>query len=193
MSLIEEKRELRKRILKIRDKISLDNKIKFDKIIYNKFLQSKFYLQSKNIFIYVSYNSEIDTKNIIKKALEDKKNIYVPRTNYKTKVMEAVKILSLENLIEDKYGILEPTEDESAENPNKFDLIIMPGVAFDKYGGRMGYGAGYYDRYLEKISKPLNKVALAYNFQVINKVPTDIHDIPIEYIITEREDINCKK
>lgn len=193
MSLIEEKKELRKRILKIRNEMDLDNKIKSDKIIYNKFIQSEFYLQSNDIFIYVSYNSEIDTKNIIMKALEDKKNIYVPRTNYKTKIMEAVKILSLESLIEDKYGILEPAEDKSPEDPNKFDLIIMPGVAFDKYGGRMGYGAGYYDRYLEKISKPLNKVALAYDFQVINKVPIDIHDIPIEYIITEREDINCKK
>ncbi|GAA0078202.1 5-formyltetrahydrofolate cyclo-ligase [Clostridium sp. CTA-5] len=193
MNLIEEKKELRKRILKIRNEMDLDNKIKSDKIIYNKFIQSEFYLQSNDIFIYVSYNSEIDTKNIIMKALEDKKNIYVPRTNYKTKIMEAVKILSLENLIEDKYGILEPAEDKSAEDPNKFDLIIMPGVAFDKCGGRMGYGAGYYDRYLEKISKPLNKVALAYDFQVINKVPTDVHDIPIEYIITEIEDINCKK
>ncbi|SFC42129.1 5-formyltetrahydrofolate cyclo-ligase [Clostridium uliginosum] len=193
MSILDKKRELRKNILKIRREIDLKEKNEFDKIIENKFYESAFYKHSKNLFIYISYESEIETKDIIKKALKDGKNIYIPRIEDDTKVMDVVKIVSLDNLVENKYGILEPAKDELAVDPNEFDLIIMPGVAFDKTGGRMGYGAGYYDKYLKKIVKPVSKVAFAYDFQVINEVPIDSHDIPINYILTERENIECGK
>ncbi|WP_252216828.1 5-formyltetrahydrofolate cyclo-ligase [Clostridium sp. VAP41] len=191
MNILEEKKELRKKILKIRKEININNKKNFDNIIHNKLFKSKFYSQCRNIFVYVSYDSEIDTKTIIRKALEDGKNIYVPRTNYDTKLMEAVKISSLENLIEDKHGILQPTECELAVELEKIDLIIMPGVAFDKNGGRMGYGGGFYDRYLNKFSKNICKISLAYDFQILDNVPMDIHDITVNYIITENEEIMC--
>ncbi|MDR5586229.1 MULTISPECIES: 5-formyltetrahydrofolate cyclo-ligase [Clostridium] len=191
MNISEEKKELRKKILKIRKEMDINKKRNFDNIIHNKFLKSKFYSQCRNIFVYISYDSEIDTKTIIRKALEDGKNIYVPRTNYNTKLMEAVKISSLENLIKDKHGILQPTESGLAVELEEIDLIIMPGVAFDNNGGRMGYGGGFYDRYMSKCSKNIQKISLAYDFQILDNVPMDSHDTRVNSIITENKEIVC--
>ena len=186
-----EKRILRKRSLDIRNSMLQDEKKKKDNTIRNKFLESDYYKASKNIFIYISYSSEINTIEIINKALVDGKRIFVPRTIFKNKLMDAVRIYSLDNMKKDRYGILEPGEDSSYINPDKLDLIVVPGVAFDREGGRTGYGAGYYDRYFKKISderkKEIKKVALAYDFQVIDKVPMDKQDVRIDCIITEKE------
>ncbi|WP_315077982.1 5-formyltetrahydrofolate cyclo-ligase [uncultured Clostridium sp.] len=191
MTIMEDKKKLRREILKLRKEIDSEEKKNFDNIIHNKFLKSKFYSQCKNIFVYISYDSEIDTKILIRRALKDGKNIYVPRTNYETKLMEAIKIVSLENLTEDKHGILEPKENELATNLDNIDLIIMPGVAFDKNGGRMGYGGGFYDRYLNKCKKDIHKISLAYDFQVVDCIPMDKHDIRVDYIITNIKEITC--
>jgi 5-formyltetrahydrofolate cyclo-ligase len=110
--------------------------------------------------------------------------------------MDAVEIMSLDNLVESDYGILEPSIKEPHIDPNELDLIVVPGVAFDKQGGRVGYGAGFYDRYFNKISKDnierIIKLALAYEFQTLDKVPMNDQDIPVDCIITENEFISCK-
>ena len=185
------KKLLRKEILNIRNNMNSDNKKEKDTIIKEKFLNSDYYKKAKNIFIYISYGSEIDTKEIINYALGDGKTIFVPRTEFETKLMDAVKITSLNNMTEDRYGILEPSKEEPYIQPDQLDLIVVPGVAFDKEGGRTGYGAGYYDRYFKKISKEragkIKKVALAYDFQVIDNVPIDEQDVRIDCVITEKK------
>lgn len=184
------KKMLRKEILNIRNNIDESQKRTKDAIIKDKFLNSDYYKKSKNIFIYISYGSEIDTKEIIYKALDDGKSVFVPRTEFETKLMDAVKITSLDNMKEDRYGILEPSKEEPCISPDEIDLIVVPGVAFDRTGGRTGYGAGYYDRYFKKISlektEKIKKVALAYDFQVIDNVPMNKQDVKIDCIITEK-------
>jgi 5-formyltetrahydrofolate cyclo-ligase len=188
------KKILRKEILEKRENIDIDIKKKMDKEILNRFYESKYYNEARNVFIYISYGSEIDTKDIINKALKENKRIYVPRTEFKTRIMDAVEISSLDKLIVNSYGILEPSENEPHIDPNGLDLILVPGVAFDRNGGRMGYGAGFYDRYFKKINgdniKRITKLALAYDFQVIGEVPMEELDMPVDYIITEKEFID---
>ena len=183
-----DKKNIRKSILKIRNNMDINEKKRMDYIIEKKFLSSSEYLSSSNIFIYISYGSEINTKNIILTSIKNNKNIYVPRIDSKTKNMDAVKIISFDKLVMNAYGILEPSNNEEAIDPDKLDLIVVPGVAFDKNNGRMGYGAGYYDRYFYKISekdyKRIKKVALAYDFQIIDKVPMNENDVPVDSIIT---------
>ena len=183
------KKELRKDILYIRNNMCENEKEEKDNVIKHRFLESDYYKKADKIFIYISYSSEIDTINIINKALSDGKEIFVPRTIFDTKAMDAVKINSLENMKKDKYGIPEPQGDIPCVDPNELDLIVVPGVAFDNNGGRMGYGAGYYDRYFKKISNvkknTIKKLALAYEFQIIDNVPMDKQDVKIDYIITE--------
>ena len=194
MAIFNDKKTLRKEILTKRNNIDVVEKEEKDRKILDGFYESKYYRESKNIFIYISYASEINTKEIINKALMDNKKIYVPRTEFKTRLMDAVEITSLDNLIESEYGILEPSAEEPHINPNEIDLIVVPGVAFDRNGGRMGYGAGFYDRYFKKISKDnmkkVIKLALAYDFQILEKIPMNEQDVPVNYIITEKEFIH---
>ena len=194
MAIFNDKKILRKEILTKRNNIDVVEKEEIDKKILNKFYESKYYRESKNIFIYISYDSEINTKEIINKSLIDNKKIYVPRTEFKTRLMDAVEIRSLDDLIESEYGILEPSIYEPHIEPNELDLIVVPGVGFDRNGGRMGYGAGFYDRYFKKISKDkmkkIVKLALAYDFQILEDVPMNEQDVPVNYIITEKEFIH---
>lgn len=189
-----DKKSIRKEILKLRDNLDLEKKECMDSVIESKFINSSQYIHAKNIFIYISYASEINTKNIIFKAINDGKKIYIPRTDAKTKNMDAVNIISFDKLVRNDYGILEPSKKELFIDPNELDLIVVPGVAFDIKKGRMGYGAGYYDRYLKKIDKKhlkkISKVALAYDFQIIDEVPMDENDMPVDYIITDTIEIN---
>ena len=194
MAIFHDKKILRKEILEKRNNMDLVKKEEMDKKILKEFYESKYYKEAEKIFIYISYDSEINTKEIINKALKNNKKIYVPRTEFKTRHMDAVEITSLDNLIESKYGILEPSKEESYIDPNDLDLIVVPGVAFDRNGGRMGYGAGFYDRYFKKINKEnINKIvklALAYELQMLDKVPMNEQDVPVDYIITENGFIN---
>ena len=178
------------RLLKIRDNLDLNKKQKNDSIIKEKFLNSKEYINSQKIFIYISFKSEVDTKSIILRALKDKKEIFVPRTDIKNKVMDAVKINSFDNLKESAYGILEPSDTAEAVDCESIDLIVMPGAAFDINKSRIGYGAGYYDKYLNSItSKKVIKIALAYDFQIVDNIPSDKYDVPVDYVITNDNDI----
>ena len=185
------KKALRIKIINIRNNMDIQSKTIYDDLIIQKLINSHYFKESKNIFMYLGYSSEIDTKKYVKQFVDLGKNIYVPRTDIENKTMEAVKIVDLTNLKEDKYGILEPTKDIEAMNKNELDLVIMPGLAFDTNGGRLGYGGGYYDKYLQKIAGNLSKVALAYDFQIVQEVPKEEHDIKVDYIITEKREIEC--
>jgi 5-formyltetrahydrofolate cyclo-ligase len=191
METFYDKKALRREIINKRNNMDINEKKIKDKKIIDKFYNSEEYKKAEKIFIYISYSSEIDTKSIINKALKDNKKIYVPRTEFKIRRMDAIEITSLDNLTESSYGTLEPGVGESYIDPNELDLIIVPGVAFDRNGGRMGYGAGFYDRYFKKINKDnamkIKKLALAYDFQVIERVPMDKNDMPIDNIITDKE------
>jgi 5-formyltetrahydrofolate cyclo-ligase len=194
MASFQDKKILRKEIIEKRNSFDLFKREQMDKEIYIKFYETQYYKNAEKIFIYISYASEINTKEIIRKALKDNKKIYVPRTELKTRHMDAVEITSLDNLIESTYGILEPSKEAPHIDPNELDLIVVPGVAFDKNGGRMGYGAGFYDRYFKKIKKEnikkIVKLALAYELQMLDEVPMNEQDVPVDYIITENQIIH---
>lgn len=185
------KKQIRKDILEVRRSMDIDKKDTYDTLIEKSFFESSFYKEAKNIFIYISYDSEINTKRMINRAINEGKNIYVPRTEFDTKLMNAVKINDFSNLVESRYGILEPKKEEPFIDPNELDLIVVPGVAFDKNGGRIGYGAGYYDRYFKRINEKnkarITKLALIYDFQLIDEVPTDEEDVLIDAVLTEKQ------
>lgn len=187
------KKELRSKILTIRNNLDKDIKQKYDKIIFKKLRERSEYINSKNIFIYLGYGSEIDTISLVKDMFLDGKNVCIPKTNIEDRTMEAVIIRDLDNLEEDKYGILEPKSNYDVIDKQDIDLVVMPGVAFDNDGGRLGYGGGYYDKFLMDCSEDKYKIALAYDFQVIESVPKEEHDILVNCIITEKSEKNVDK
>ncbi|MGL5416120.1 MAG: 5-formyltetrahydrofolate cyclo-ligase [Clostridium sp.] len=176
------KNELRKSMLDKRNSIDEKEKAILDKKIREAFFSLDEYKKTKNICIYVNYGSEINTKSIIERALRDKKEIFVPRMK-KARKMDFIKINSLEDLEKNKIGILEPKENFN-EKVDKIGILVLPGLAFDINGGRLGYGGGYYDRYLNDINA--KKIALAYEIQIIKKVPMEDHDIKYDYLLSEK-------
>ncbi|MDU7147618.1 MAG: 5-formyltetrahydrofolate cyclo-ligase [Clostridium sp.] len=180
----EEKKILRNKILEIRDSLNNNEKELMDNKIFNELINTDLYKRAINIFIYISFSNEINTRNIIEKAFEDKKNVFIPKVYKDDKLMKAVKLNSIDELKKNSMGILEPIDDSNYIEKENIDLIVVPGVVFDKECNRVGYGGGYYDRYLKDIKSKENKIALAYDLQIVDKIESEVHDIKVDYIIT---------
>ncbi len=183
------KQPLKSEIFEKRNSLSKEEiKEKSDKIKDNLFSLKEFE-EAKNIMFYVSANSESDTQEIIKELLNNKeKTIVVPYTikgDFKLYISELKDFNELEPKT---FEILEPKEPYTREfNTDKLDLVIVPGIAFDKKGHRIGYGYGYYDRFLKTIRKDAVKIGLAFDFQLIEKIPEEEHDVPMDIVVTDKE------
>lgn len=180
------KDNIRKRMLIKRKQIDPKRKTQWDEKIYNAIIQDRDYINSETVFLFHSFNYEIETRKLIEHALNASKRVYIPRVE--GPVMRIYQIRDLSNLVKNSMGILEPGDLSKPFDEERIDFILMPGLAFDKKGGRIGYGGGFYDRFLMSLESldDISKVAIAYDFQVIDYVPMSKHDIPVDRIITER-------
>jgi len=180
---------LRKEIKEKRRNISKEENRKKSKEIKEKLFNLREYKDARVVLFYISYNGEVFTHDMIKDALEDKK-VVVPISNKEDNTLSLSKLDSWDDLELGSYGILEPRKICMQEvQIDNIDLIIVPGVGFDLNGNRMGHGKGYYDKLLEK-SKAIH-IGLAFELQIIDKIPTEEHDISLNKIITESRVINC--
>lgn len=189
------KKVLRKEILDARKSMDpLDVSSKSDSIMAS-LLETDFYRGSSVIMAYIDFRNEVQTERLIKKAVADGKRVVVPISVVETRQLILSEIIDYDNELESgAYGILEPKPEFIREvDPLLIDLVLVPGVAFDKSGFRIGYGAGYYDRFLERVRPSIPKVALAFELQMVEDACPDEHDFPVEYVITEDTVITCKK
>ena len=175
------KSRLRKKILKIRE-INNTKNIKINSNIIIEILKKQ-KISKKIIGGYYPVNFEVDDLELLKRLVKNKFNISLPVI--KKKFQMDFYEWSFSNLLKpNKYGIPEP------ETKNKVypDIILVPLVAFDKNMNRLGYGGGYYDRFIKKISKKkkIIKIGLAFSHQKIDKVPTNIYDQKLDYIVTNK-------
>jgi len=182
--LLLDKKKTRQRVLQQRRAFSATEKTPAEQRML-KFLQSwEIFRQAKTIHIFISKTDEPDTVPIIECAWESGKTVAVPCVVPDSFELFHSQLKSFEDLSSGALGVLEPSpEGRIAMNPESFDLVIIPGVAFDRQGGRLGYGKGYYDRFLEQTAA--FRLALAFNFQVLEKVPTEKHDVPMNGVLTE--------
>nr|WP_052221024.1 5-formyltetrahydrofolate cyclo-ligase [Clostridium homopropionicum] len=181
---MQEKKRIRELINRKRISLKPEAKKVFDEIIFKKIIESAEYKNSRTILVYVSYNGEVDTHKFIQHALKDNKIVCVPKIVSKKEGMKAIEISDFEDLKIGSYGILEPTSFNKKIDEESINLVIVPGVAFDLKGGRIGYGGAFYDRFLKNISKDTFKVAIAYDFQILKNIPMEVHDEKIHRIIT---------
>jgi 5-formyltetrahydrofolate cyclo-ligase len=170
-----------------RNALGVDAKSKLDIKIFNRIVNSNFYKKANCIFTFVSFGSEIDTHVLIELAIGERKTVCVPKVISKEAGMKAVRINSFVELKPGRFGILEPGESCPEVPKQDIDLVLVPGLAFDRKGGRIGYGAGFYDRFLMDCRKTTLKVGVAYDFQVLSKVPTDELDVRLDAIVTNQE------
>lgn len=158
-----------------------------DRIILSKLTQLAEYKKAQTVLFYapIPREKEVDTWPAIEKALDEEKVIVLPKINIKNKTTQLYIINGRADTIENKFHIPEPAPTCQPIKPEDIDLVIIPGVAFDKQGNRLGFGHGFYDRLLKKIHGP--KVALAYSFQILHAIPRHEHDVPVTHILTEKK------
>ncbi len=168
---------LRKKYKEKRDNIK--NKVTKDNLIYQKVINNKDILSSKTLLIYISINSEVDTTKIINYFLNTK-NIAVPKIIDND--MFFCYVTNLNDLTPGKYNIPEPTNENIVTD---FDnaICIVPGICYDKENYRIGYGKGYYDRFLSK--NKIKTIGLCYKECMIEKIDNDKYDYKIDEVITE--------
>lgn len=142
--------------------------------------------KAQSVFVYCAIGSELPTRGVILAALAQGKAVFLPKCGARG-AMRALRIFSVDELKAGRFGIPEPTGDMELNGTP--DLCIVPGLAFDAHGGRLGYGGGYYDRFLSRADT--TAVALAYAAQVVGHVPVCAHDVPVDYIITPAGLIAC--
>jgi methylenetetrahydrofolate dehydrogenase (NADP+)/methenyltetrahydrofolate cyclohydrolase len=174
------KHNIRKEFLSKRRSLSKEYVSPKSSKIIKKLRALKEYKQSKTILFYVSFDNEVDTHELIMESLTTKK-IIVPKINHSE--IDLYEINDFSSLKKNKLGIPEPQGGLKFTEFNKIDLVIVPGIVFDIRGHRVGYGKGHYDKLLQKINA--KKIGLAYDFQIINKIPNQEHDIPVDMLISE--------
>lgn len=185
MGVREDKKELREKYKDVRANLTKEQKAELDEKVCHSFVNSLSYKHSKSIIIYVSREDEVGTFAIIHKAFEDNKRVAVPLCVPKTFALEFYEIKSLSDLENGHYNILEPNKNKCVKSdPFTFDICVVPGVCFDFEGYRIGFGKGYYDRFLENFKGI--KAGLSYSFLMQKRLPRGRFDKNIEIIATEK-------
>ncbi|MCH8046668.1 MAG: 5-formyltetrahydrofolate cyclo-ligase [Planctomycetes bacterium] len=149
--------------------------------IVEQFLTRRVIQTADAFFVYVSYRDEVTTHDLIRRLLADGKMVAVPKI-LNTKRMIAIEIGSLDDLVKSEHGMLEPPGELSYHGP--IEVCVTPGLAFTESGERLGYGRGYYDRFLARYKKTLC-VAPAFECQIVKHIPTEPHDRTMDLIVTE--------
>jgi 5-formyltetrahydrofolate cyclo-ligase len=183
---------IRKGVLEIRNRLSEEDVDRLSGSIFQNLSQSSFFEHSKHVMVYLDFKHEVKTDRIISYCLENGKSVYIPICIPETHELCISRLTALSELSRGHFGIREPRPEYiRLSDSSNIDLVLVPGVAFDKAGNRVGFGAGYYDRFLKRLRPGVVKAALAYSFQVVDIVPSDEYDIPVDYIITEKTAEKC--
>lgn len=179
------KKEFRKKYLSLRNEISVSQKRIFDGILTNKILYIEEYRNAENILLFASVGSEVDTHSLFDESIRQNKKVYFPKC-IDGERMDFYRVLSREDLTSGKYGIPEPSGRTEKYNSNcKSDLAVIPALAVGRDFSRLGYGKGYYDRFLKKYNGIT--VCPVYPQLLCGTVPNDEFDIPQKIIITPDE------
>ncbi len=181
----EKKNMLRLKFKKIRNNINDNDKKIFNSLIHKKLFSSKIYKKCKKILTYISKYTEVDTLKIIEDAFQQKKLVFAPKCD----TMGNMDFYNVENFNElevSTFGFLEPkitkTKFQNSKNSDE-DLAIVPGLAFDCLGYRLGYGGGFYDKFLKKTK--VTSVGLCYSKCFYKSLPYESHDTTVNFVITE--------
>jgi 5-formyltetrahydrofolate cyclo-ligase len=175
------KKEIRKNMKSLKSKLTREQVIEYSDKIYHRLKEFISFEKYNAIYTYVAFNEEVQTNAIIEYAFHNNIKLAVPKIE--NKQMDFYYIRKKEDLKVGFYGILEPNTNQIAKDNHI--LMIMPGLAFDKECNRIGYGAGYYDTYLlANHHITIDKVALTYDFQLIDQLEVEPYDIKVDYIIT---------
>ncbi len=189
------KKQLRNGVIKKRDALLPLQVAEKSASIINRLLALDEYLKARRIMVYLDFRNEVRTGDLVARAMADAKSIAVPVTDRaKVSLTPSLIINFPGDLQPGPWGILEPKPQALRPlDPAELDVVIIPGVAFDVSGYRIGYGRGYYDRFLRRTGEGTIYIGLAYDFQVLPDIFPGPHDIPVHIILTENRLIRINK
>ncbi len=192
-SLFQQKATIRKEILEKRKSQDPKSRAAQSRSIMRTLLSRKEFLKADKILIYLSKEGEVGTNDLLGRAFELGKRVCVPVVDRESDELCISELPGPDTSFRlGAFGVREPAEEDlNFMSPDQIDLVIAPGLAFDRRGGRIGYGKGYYDRLLSRLGSQVPRIALAFDFQVLDAVPQDESDVQVDAIITEKSTMDC--
>lgn len=175
------KRKLRNKILLRLQNQKEEDRNRKSKTIKEKLLRTLVFKKAKTVMFYIAFDGEVKTQDMIKEARILGKIIAVPVCRKERKILPCI-LKDKAKLVRGVYGISEPAIKEPLKVED-IDLVVVPGVAFDKQGRRLGRGKGYYDRFLKKLSPHTTSIGLAFDFQILPTIPATKRDVGVQRII----------
>ena len=187
--LREEKETLRANVIAARDAMPVQARQRAAETIMQRIYALDAYRGARSIAMYMSFGTELDTHGFFDRALSDGKEIALPRIDKAAKCIRLHRVRGHRDLVDGVWGIREPHADAPTVDLAEIDMMLMPGVAFDLCGRRLGYGAGYYDKLLAPLTSKISplRVAAALDCQVVKSVPAGPDDQPFHILVTERQ------
>jgi len=182
---------VRKKVLELRNLLSGEEVEEYSSRIINTLISTEEYKASSFIMCYMDYRNEVAASKLVEISISMGKRAAVPlveNTDGTGKEISACEVGNITSeMAKGAYGILEPKKDTARRvSPELIDLVVVPGVAFDSKRNRIGHGAGYYDRFLKKLRSDCTKVGVAFEIQLAESLPSEVHDVKMDMIITER-------
>ena len=190
MDLSEAKAALRRRMRELRAAIPPEHRAELAARVEEHLFAEPAVREARNVMLFYSFGSEIPTRVMSRRLLAEGRRVLLPYLD--AAAMEAGEVRAGEPLTATAYGPKEPAH-RVAVDPGQIDVVMTPGLAFDRQGRRLGYGRGYYDRFLRRLSPHALRVAIAFAVQVVDEVPADPGDERVDLIVTEDGIIRCEQ
>jgi 5-formyltetrahydrofolate cyclo-ligase len=179
------KSHLRKRMIQLRNQLSPAYREECSQAINRILTTTSFFQQAETILFYMAFQSEVDVSIAMQVAWGLEKRVVLPKVNLADRMLSCFEIRCEEECVVGEYGIREPLAQLGRRvKPAEIDLVVVPGVAFDRLGYRLGYGAGYYDRFFARSSASQVRMGVAYPEQVVETVYPEAHDVVVHALIT---------
>jgi 5-formyltetrahydrofolate cyclo-ligase len=187
MPIQEQKRRMRRSLLAVRRGLSEGERLARSRRVWERVATLACYQRARMVLAYMAFDGEVLTDGLIRQATSSGKQIVLPLVQADRQSMALYVIDDLERGMAPGYrGILEPSPHSTrAVAPENLNVAFVPGIAFDLRGGRLGYGVGFYDRLLSQLPRDIPTVGLAFDFQIIPRLPLQPHDIMLEAIVTD--------
>lgn len=183
---LDEKETIREKMLFQLKRQSVENRIRKSNRIKELALDTRFFKRASSIMLYISTRQEVDTKELIQETLRLGKTAVLPRVDPEAREIVPVVIKNLDSLVKSPLGIWEPElEDKNIIQVSDLELVFVPGIAFNKWGNRLGRGLGFYDRFLSRLPSKTVKVGLAFDFQIVDQLPVvEGQDVSLDLVIS---------
>lgn len=186
------KEELRRRVAALRRTLLADTRQRFSLAMCERLVESEIFKRAKVVAAYSALRFEIDPRALVERACALGKIVGLPRFVANTGTLELAEYRPGDELTETHFMVKQPLESASAIELTSVDLVLVPGLAFDLRGERLGFGQGYYDRFLPRMPNAV-RAGLCFELQLLAEVPATTHDVPVDQLATERRMLVCER